>query len=78
MRKLLLLATAMCLGLSVLQASAAILALDDFDYSPVGSSLSGHGGWGIVTTAAGSPDPTIASDSLSHPDRASNGGNRRS
>jgi hypothetical protein len=75
MRKSLLLAAAMCLAWLPLQAFGAILALDDFDYSPVGSPLSGHDGWGIVTNAAGSPDPTIASGSLSHPDRLPNAGN---
>jgi hypothetical protein len=75
MRKLLLVTAAMCLGLSALQASAAVLARDEFDYSPVGSPLSGHDGWGIVTNAGGSPDPTIAAGSLSHPDRLANTGN---
>jgi hypothetical protein len=75
MRKSLLVTATMCLGLSALQVSAAILAMDEFDYAPAGSQLSGHDGWGIVTNAAGSPDPTIASGSLSHPDRAPNGGN---
>jgi hypothetical protein len=75
MRKFLLVAAAMCLGLPVLQASAAILALDEFNYLPVGSPLSGHDGWGIVTNAALSPDPTIAAGSLNHPDRVPNAGN---
>jgi hypothetical protein len=57
------------------QAPAGYLALDQFDYSPVGSPLSGHDGWGLVTNAAGSPDPTIANGSLSHPDRLPNLGN---
>jgi hypothetical protein len=75
MRNPLLMTAAICLGLSALQASAAILAQDEFDYSPVGSPLSGHDGWGIVTNAGGSPDPTIAAGSLSHPDRLPNAGN---
>jgi hypothetical protein len=75
MRKLLLVTATVCLGLSALQASAAVIARDEFDYSPVGSPLSGHDGWGIVTNMAGSPDPTIANGSLSHPDRPPNVGN---
>jgi hypothetical protein len=63
------------LAFSAGQASAAYLALDEFDYTPVGSPLSGHDGWGIVTNAAGSPDPTIAAGNLSHPDRLPNAGN---
>lgn len=74
MRKTLLIAAA-GLALSAGQASAAYLALDQFDYTPVGSPLSGHDGWGIVTNVGGSPDPTIASGSLSHPDRLPNAGN---
>jgi hypothetical protein len=74
MRKTLLVAAA-ALALSAGQASAAYLARDQFDYTPVGSPLSGHDGWGIVTNTAGSPDPTIASGSLSHPDRLANAGN---
>jgi hypothetical protein len=74
MRKTLLIAAA-GLALSAGQASAAYLARDQFEYTPVGSPLSGHDGWGIVTNTAGSPDPTIASGSLSHPDRLPNAGN---
>jgi hypothetical protein len=75
MRKLLLITVAAGLALSAGNASAAYLALDQFDYAPVGSPLSGHDGWGLITNAAGSPDPTIASGSLSHPDRLPNAGN---
>ncbi len=75
MRKLLLIIVVAGLSLSAGKASAAYLALDQFDYAPVGSPLSGHDGWGIVTNAGGSPDPTIASGSLSHPDRLPNVGN---
>ncbi|HVT29389.1 MAG TPA: PEP-CTERM sorting domain-containing protein [Lacipirellulaceae bacterium] len=75
MRKCLFIMAAMA-GASLLtgRALASYLALDDFDYTPVGSPLSGHGTWGLITTS-GSPDPTIASGSLSHPDRLANAGN---
>jgi PEP-CTERM motif len=76
MRKSLLITIAAAgLALFAGQASAAYLALDACDYGPVGSPLSGHDGWGLITNAAGSPDPTIASGSLSHPDRLPNPGN---
>jgi hypothetical protein len=75
MRRSLLMAAAIGLGCIPLPASAAILALDDFEYSPAGSPLSGHDGWGIVTNVAGSPGPTIVAGSLSHPDRPPNAGN---
>ncbi len=76
MRKWLLITAATAgLGLLTGQASASYLAFDNFDYTPVGSPLSGHGTWGLITNAAGSPDPTIASGSLVHPDRLANAGN---
>ncbi len=75
MRKCLFVAVAMAgVALFTGDALASYLALDDFDYTPAGSPLSGHGTWGLITSG-NSPDPTIASGSLSHPDRLPNGGN---
>ena len=67
--------SAIVLTFPAVQACAAVLAVDHFDY-PVGD-LAGNDGWGFVGTASGNGaiDPTVVAVNLSHPDRLPNSGN---